>query len=126
MRSVTLIALDKSLGMSLMAQLKWECQPWKTFKVRPAYPSTPIMLVSHATFLSELVDKGNAQKRLAATKMNERSSRAHSIFIVSLSQRHKQSGAVVKAKLYMADLGGSEQLKKSEATGQGLFLPMCL
>ena len=67
---------------------------------------------------ADLLDKGNDQKRLASTKMNERSSRAHSLFILTLTQRHKQSHVVVRSKLFLADLGGSEQLKKSEASGR--------
>ena len=46
--------------------------------------------------------------------MNERSSRAHALVILSLSQSQGQSVGVT-TRLFLADLGGSEKLSKSEA-----------
>lgn len=66
---------------------------------------------------------GEAQKRRAATAMNLRSTRAHAIFILSLTQTHvdKESGAKItrSSKLFLADLGGSEQVKKSNVNAGG-------
>ncbi len=56
---------------------------------------------------------GDKQKRKAATAMNERSSRAHSIFIVTLRQKCEQTGVSRTSKLFLVDLGGCEQTKKS-------------
>mmetsp|Transcript_28101 Transcript_28101/g.47512 ORF Transcript_28101/g.47512 Transcript_28101/m.47512 type:complete len:759 (+) Transcript_28101:73-2349(+) len=75
-----------------------------------------------------LLHVGEAQKRRAATAMNDRSTRAHSIFILTLKQRrHSSSRAgldfeedednattTLTSKLFLADLGGSEQVKKSK------------
>eukprot|EP00978_Attheya_sp_CCMP212_P009324 scaffold22023_cov47-Attheya_sp.AAC.1 len=61
-----------------------------------------------------ILQKGETQKRKAATAMNERSSRAHSIFILSLSQKCLDSGITVNSKLFLTDLGGNEQTKKSQ------------
>ena len=61
---------------------------------------------------------GEANKHKAATAMNERSSRAHSIFMVSLTQRHR--GSVKRSRLHLVDLGGSEQVKRSKAEGETL------
>ncbi|KAJ8599072.1 hypothetical protein CTAYLR_007602 [Chrysophaeum taylorii] len=52
------------------------------------------------------------RKHLAATAMNSRSSRAHSIVALSLTKRGRR-GQLVSSKLYLVDLGGSEQIKKS-------------
>ena len=72
---------------------------------------------------------GEAQKRRAATALNDRSTRAHSIFILTLKQRLqtrddksflKDDGddaaifTTLTSKLFLADLGGSEQVKKSK------------
>lgn len=57
---------------------------------------------------------GEEQKRRAATMMNERSSRAHSILIISLKQQNIRTGVEVNSKMFLADLGGSEQIKKSK------------
>ncbi|KAL7433686.1 hypothetical protein ACHAXH_002144 [Discostella pseudostelligera] len=60
-----------------------------------------------------LLREGEAQRRKASTAMNSRSSRAHSIFIVSLKQKCINSGKSIHSKLFLADLGGCEQTKKS-------------
>lgn len=76
---------------------------------------------------------GEAQKRRAATALNDRSTRAHSIFILTLKQRRRCSSTcdashsnteietgvdatvtTLTSKLFLADLGGSEQVKKSK------------
>lgn len=57
---------------------------------------------------------GAAQKRFAATAMNERSSRAHSLFILTLKQCAAAEGITVQSQLFLADLGGSEQVKRSK------------
>lgn len=48
--------------------------------------------------------------------MNERSSRAHSILILSLKQRNLRTGVEIESKMFLADLGGSEQIKKSKVS----------
>jgi kinesin family protein 5 len=57
---------------------------------------------------------GDAQKRRAATAMNARSSRAHCIFILGVEMTHPTTNVKVASQLYLADLGGSEQVKKSK------------
>ncbi|KAH8046951.1 hypothetical protein JL720_16237 [Aureococcus anophagefferens] len=47
--------------------------------------------------------------------MNARSSRAHTIFGLTLAQSCR--GKVLTSKLFLVDLGGSEQVKKSKAEG---------
>jgi len=64
-----------------------------------------------------LLSQGELQKRVAATAMNERSSRAHSLFIVNLKQT---CGNITHdSRLIFGDLGGAEQLKKSQPTDCG-------
>ena len=57
---------------------------------------------------------GDECKRKASTAMNERSSRAHSLFILELNQQNLDSGVSCKSRLFLADLGGCEQIKKSK------------
>ena len=59
-----------------------------------------------------LIRKGDACKRRAATAMNERSSRAHALVILSLVQR--RGDVEVRNRLFLADLGGSEKLSRSD------------
>jgi len=60
-----------------------------------------------------LIAQGDSCKRKAATAMNERSSRAHALFILSLTQTC--DGVERISRLFLADLGGSEKLSKSGA-----------
>jgi len=70
----------------------------------------------------ELLQHGEVAKRRAATAMNERSTRAHTVFVLSLSvqRRRRQSCEgdlqlpARRSRFYFADLGGSEQLAKSK------------
>jgi kinesin family protein 5 len=71
--------------------------------------------VRSLTEILQLLAVGEEQKRRAATMMNERSSRAHSVLILSLKQRDVRSGVVKESKAFLADLGGSEKVKKSQA-----------
>merc|ERR1719247_3565416 len=50
--------------------------------------------------------------------MNERSSRAHSVVVLCLNQVLTRTGQTVTSKLFLADLGGSEQVKKSKVSGE--------
>lgn len=64
--------------------------------------------------VSAALQLGESQKRRAATAMNDRSTRAHSVFILTLRQECKKTGTSLSSKLFLADLGGSEQVKKSK------------
>ena len=63
------------------------------------------------------LSEGDAQKRKACTAMNERSSRAHTVFILSLTQTVQgispSTRKKIGSKLMLVDLGGSEKLTKS-------------
>lgn len=42
--------------------------------------------------------------------MNDRSTRAHSLFIMTLKQSHPTTAVTLSSRLFLADLGGSEQV----------------
>ena len=67
--------------------------------------------------VNELLALGDGEKRRAATAMNDRSSRAHCLFILSLTQTNVENNVSCTSKLFLADLGGSEQVKKSGVAG---------
>jgi len=67
----------------------------------------------------DLLNEGESHKRKASTAMNERSSRAHSIFIIRLKQKCTNTGVTATSRLFLTDLGGSEQLKKSQPFQNG-------
>ena len=57
-----------------------------------------------------LMREGERMKRKAATAMNDRSSRAHSMIIAKVRQRNLHNLKEISSSLFMVDLGGSEQV----------------
>eukprot|EP00818_Percolomonas_sp_WS_P000145 CAMPEP_0117450548 /NCGR_PEP_ID=MMETSP0759-20121206/8527_1 /TAXON_ID=63605 /ORGANISM="Percolomonas cosmopolitus, Strain WS" /LENGTH=1607 /DNA_ID=CAMNT_0005243077 /DNA_START=8 /DNA_END=4834 /DNA_ORIENTATION=+ len=74
---------------------------------------------------AQLIALGDSNRITALTKMNAQSSRSHSCLMISLERRAKivsnsnlvNTRSVLKGRLYLVDLCGSERLKKTEATG---------
>ena len=52
--------------------------------------------------------------------MNAESSRSHSIFLITITQRNTETGAQKIGNLYLVDLAGSEKVGKTGASGQTL------
>ena len=80
--------------------------------------------VRTAEDIARVLETGDAQKRRAATAMNDRSSRAHAVFSLTLTQTMDGDGVVsprqnssrqLRSRLCLVDLGGSEKLTKSRA-----------
>jgi len=67
-----------------------------------------------------MIRQGTAARAVSATKMNTESSRSHSIFTVTVQQRHTETGASKSGTLYLVDLAGSEKVGKTGASGQTL------
>ncbi|KAL0583560.1 hypothetical protein ABG067_006478, partial [Albugo candida] len=68
----------------------------------------------------DYVMKGNNKRAIAAIKMNKRSSRSHTILMVTVPQRHVETQVVKSGNLYLVDLAGSEMVRKTEAVGRRL------
>ncbi|EFN50818.1 hypothetical protein CHLNCDRAFT_59403 [Chlorella variabilis] len=81
-------------------------------------------VVVNADDVMRLIQKGSANRHTASTRMNERSSRSHSVFtaVVEAHEEQAESGVtkVQFAKLNLIDLAGSERVGKSGATGERL------
>lgn len=65
----------------------------------------------------ELIRIGTENRTVAATMMNEQSSRSHSIFIMSIHQNNTKDLVAKTGKLYLVDLAGSEKIAKTGASG---------
>ena len=52
--------------------------------------------------------------------MNAESSRSHSIFVLTISQKNVETGSIRSGQLFLVDLAGSEKVGKTGATGQTL------
>jgi kinesin family protein 5 len=78
------------------------------------------VLVEDEASVVAMLREGQARKHFAATAMNDRSSRAHTIIIFSLTQNNAKLGAAVKSQLFLVDLAGSERVKNSRVEGNQL------
>ncbi|CAH7689696.1 hypothetical protein PPACK8108_LOCUS24812 [Phakopsora pachyrhizi] len=68
-----------------------------------------------------LMDEGNKARTVAATNMNETSSRSHSVFTLLLTQRRKDLTTGMEgekvSRISLVDLAGSERANSTGATG---------
>eukprot|EP01062_Namystynia_karyoxenos_P053284 TRINITY_DN430_c0_g1_i1.p1 TRINITY_DN430_c0_g1~~TRINITY_DN430_c0_g1_i1.p1 ORF type:complete len:526 (+),score=154.58 TRINITY_DN430_c0_g1_i1:80-1579(+) len=64
-----------------------------------------------------LIREGDTKRVVGATKMNEVSSRSHSVFIVSVCRRNLTDRTEKAAQLYLCDLAGSESVDKTGSEG---------
>ena len=67
--------------------------------------------------VESILKRADANRSVAATKSNERSSRSHSVFILKLIGRNSTTGETSEGTLNLVDLAGSERLKQSGAEG---------
>jgi len=65
--------------------------------------------------LKTVMTTASRSRSVASTRMNERSSRSHSVFILQLYGVNRDNGAVVEGTLNLCDLAGSERLSRSDA-----------
>ena len=82
------------------------------------------LVVKSADDLLRLIQQGNNYRHVAATNMNEQSSRSHSCFTIKIEQKTTTAlgggmtrEQTVKAKINLVDLAGSERADKTGATG---------
>ncbi len=68
--------------------------------------------------VESMMKQAAANRSVAATKSNERSSRSHSVFILKLLGRNSTTNETSEGTLNLVDLAGSERLKQSGAEGE--------
>ena len=71
--------------------------------------------------IEKCLNKGNKNRHVGQTSMNDQSSRSHSLFTVYLEIEEKGgdgNGRIKSGKLNLVDLAGSERVGKTNATGQ--------
>jgi kinesin family protein 15 len=70
-----------------------------------------------------MLSVGMANRRVAETLANDRSSRSHSVFTANIVQKLKDTSgsvSVLRSRLHLVDLAGSERQKASGAAGERL------
>lgn len=74
--------------------------------------------------IDHLMDEGNKARTVAATNMNETSSRSHAVFTLTLTQKRHDAETNMDtekvAKISLVDLAGSERANSTGATGARL------
>ena len=74
--------------------------------------------------IQHLMDEGNKARTVAATNMNETSSRSHAVFTLTVTQRRHDEETRMDtekvAKISLVDLAGSERATSTGATGARL------
>jgi len=74
----------------------------------------------NATAVHAMVRRANRERHVAATCCNDRSSRSHAVFQLSLTGSCKVDGKRCEGLLSLVDLAGSERVELSGATGDRL------
>jgi kinesin family protein C1 len=70
--------------------------------------------------VQEVLKRADGNRSVAATKANMRSSRSHSVFILTLHGENSITGEKSEGTLNLVDLAGSERLAHSQAEGARL------
>ena len=76
--------------------------------------------VSSVQEVFEVMRRGGVARATAATNMNQESSRSHSIFVITITQKNVETGSAKSGQLFLVDLAGSEKVGKTGASGQTL------
>uniref|UniRef100_A0A7S1KUC4 Kinesin motor domain-containing protein n=1 Tax=Percolomonas cosmopolitus TaxID=63605 RepID=A0A7S1KUC4_9EUKA len=83
------------------------------------YISAPMQIVHSFEDIATLINRGNREKQVAETQMNERSSRSHTIFQIKIEQPAPGNKKRVSI-LNLVDLAGSENSKLAGTSGETL------
>jgi len=77
--------------------------------------------IKNTSDIENCLERGNKNRHVGQTSMNDQSSRSHSLFTVYLEIEEKGEGGnsrIKSGKLNLVDLAGSERVGKTNATGQ--------
>ncbi|KAJ3586664.1 hypothetical protein NHX12_013060, partial [Muraenolepis orangiensis] len=82
------------------------------------------LAVTSYTDIADLMDAGNKARTVAATNMNETSSRSHAVFTIVFTQKKSDNETALStekvSKISLVDLAGSERADSTGATGTRL------
>ena len=77
-------------------------------------------MVSSEEDALNLLFLGDTNRAIAATEMNQNSTRSHCIFSIVMEKRTAGTDTVIRSKLNIVDLAGSERVSRSNSAGQTL------
>lgn len=79
-----------------------------------------VVEVTNPDQVSEVLKTASKNRAVAATNCNERSSRSHSVFMLTIVGENSVTGEKTSAVLNLIDLAGSERLSSSGSSGDRL------
>ena len=91
-----------------------------TVKCKTSITDVTVLPLESPDVVNEVLQRADKNRSVAATKANQRSSRSHSVFILSLVGENSITGERSEGTLNLVDLAGSERLSHSQAEGQRL------
>eukprot|EP01064_Diplonema_japonicum_P010353 TRINITY_DN17611_c0_g1_i1.p1 TRINITY_DN17611_c0_g1~~TRINITY_DN17611_c0_g1_i1.p1 ORF type:complete len:536 (+),score=154.76 TRINITY_DN17611_c0_g1_i1:367-1974(+) len=74
--------------------------------------------VDNQATVGELLSTAQSNRACASTKMNDQSSRSHSVFMLKIKTSDPVTGVTLNGVLNLIDLAGSEKVTQSEVQGQ--------
>lgn len=102
--------INDLLGKGKFDEIKHEI---KHEKGRTVVSDAVVIPLSSPSQVFALLSKASAKRSVAATLMNERSSRSHSVFTLRVRGRNATTQESCDATLSLVDLAGSERLATS-------------
>ena len=76
--------------------------------------------VTNADEVLKLMEQGDEVRNIAETKLNETSSRSHTVFRINIQSNCTKDGSIKISQLNLVDLAGSEGVSKTQADGMRL------
>lgn len=114
MLSLTSLACDMETGLSLeqLTKMLTTLEQVHEDPVTGVYikDATEQYVTSEAEML-DVMKLGNENRTVAATGMNEGSSRSHSLFVITLVQKNSDTEEQKSGRFYLVDLAGSEMVR---------------
>ncbi|XP_064602782.1 uncharacterized protein LOC135468448 isoform X2 [Liolophura sinensis] len=126
---VSFLEIYQEVGYDLLSPASrtgWLVTPFPRVSVMEGPGSSCLIrnLSCHLAASEELAQnlllQGQANRKVAETPVNQRSSRSHAVFTVFLTTKKPNSDIVVRSKLHLVDLAGSERVAKTGVDGQQL------
>jgi kinesin family protein C1 len=91
-----------------------------TEKMKTTITGVQVVPLDSPEAVEGILNQADRNRSVAATKANQRSSRSHSVFILTLVGENEVTGERSEGTLNLVDLAGSERLSHSQAEGQRL------
>ncbi|KAJ9460032.1 Kinesin-like protein 3 [Diplonema papillatum] len=86
-------------------------------KTLDALPKRYVQVTTAAEAVS-LVKKGSRWRATNQHALNDRSSRSHTLYFLTIVRNHAESGSSIESTLLLVDLAGSERAHKTKASGE--------